>query len=46
MMNSGLKGLVSVMCMASRYQGPDRRIAEAAKLLMENKELVMERQAA
>lgn len=46
MMNSGLKGVESVKWMATRYQGPDKRIAEAAKLLMENKELVMERQAA
>lgn len=46
MMNSGLKGVESVKWMATRYHGPDKRIAEAVKLLMENKELVMEQQAA
>lgn len=46
MMNSGIKGVESVKWMATRYNGPDKRITEAAKLLMENKELVIEQQAA
>ncbi len=46
MMNSGIRGVESVKWMATRYNGPDKCISEAAKLLMENKELVIEQQAA
>lgn len=46
MMNSGLKGKESVKWIANRYKGPDKGMVEAAKLLLENQDLVVEQQAA
>lgn len=46
MMNSGLKCREAVKWIANRYKGTDKGMVEAAKLLLENQELVAEQQAA
>jgi len=45
-MNSGLKGCETIKWIANRYKGPDAEMVKAAKLLLENQDLVMEKQAA
>lgn len=46
MMVSGIKGLEAVKWIANRYKGPDKGMVEAAKLLLENQDLVIMQQAA
>ena len=46
MMVSGIKGLEAVKWIANRYKGPDKSMVEAAKLLLENQDLVIMQQAA
>ncbi len=46
MMNSGLKSREAVKWIANRYKGPDKGMVEAAKLLLENQDLVITQQAA
>lgn len=46
MMNSGLKCREAVKWIANRYKGTDQGMVEAAKLLLENQDLVVEQQAA
>lgn len=45
-MNSGLKSREAVKWIANRYKGPDKSMVEAAKLLLENQDLVIMQQAA
>lgn len=46
MMNSGLKCREAVKWIANRYKGTDQGMVAAAKLLLENQDLVVEQQAA
>lgn len=46
MMNSGLKCREAVKWIANRYKGKDQGMVAAAKLLLENQDLVIEQQAA
>ena len=46
MMNSGIKCREAVKWIANRYKGTDQEMVAAAKLLLENQDLVVEQQAA